>query len=105
MPFGLTSAPEVFMNLMNRVCKSYLDKFVIVFIDNNFTYSSRIKEYEEHLRLILKLLKNEELYAKFFKCEFWLLKVRFLTRAVNSQGIHEDSTNDLSKVALGYRNI
>ncbi|GJT44190.1 putative reverse transcriptase domain-containing protein [Tanacetum coccineum] len=91
MPFGLTSTPEVFMNLMNRVCKLYLDKFVIVFIDDIFTYSSRNKEYEEHLRLILKLLKNKELYAKFSKCEFWLPKVQFLAHVIDSQGIHGDS--------------
>nr|GEU48218.1 putative reverse transcriptase domain-containing protein [Tanacetum cinerariifolium] len=65
MPFGLTSAPEVFMDLMNRFCKPYLDKFMIVFIDDIFNYSSRNKEYEEHLRLILKFLKNKESYAKF----------------------------------------
>ncbi|GKB88421.1 hypothetical protein Tco_0960693 [Tanacetum coccineum] len=66
------------MDLMNRVYKPYLDKFVIVFIEDIFICSSKNKEYEEHLRLILGLLKNTELYAKFSKCEFWLLKVQFL---------------------------
>nr|GFB49395.1 putative reverse transcriptase domain-containing protein [Tanacetum cinerariifolium] len=75
MPFRLTNAPAVFMNLMNRVCKPYLDKFVIVFIDDILIYSKDKKEHEEHLRQILKLLKKEELYTKFSKCEFGIPKV------------------------------
>nr|GFC53986.1 putative reverse transcriptase domain-containing protein [Tanacetum cinerariifolium] len=70
MPFGLTNTPAVFMDLMNRVCKPYLDKFVIVFIDDILIYSNNKKEHEEHLRTILKLLKKEEVYDKFSKCEF-----------------------------------
>nr|GFB56215.1 putative reverse transcriptase domain-containing protein [Tanacetum cinerariifolium] len=70
MPFGLTNAPTVFMDLMTRVCKPYLDKFVIVFIDDILIYSKDEKEREEHLRQILELLKKEELYAKFSKCGF-----------------------------------
>nr|GFB96917.1 putative reverse transcriptase domain-containing protein [Tanacetum cinerariifolium] len=69
MPFGLTNASVVFIDLMNRVCKPYLDKFVIVFIDDILIYSKSKKEHEEHLRTILKLLKKEELYAKFSKCD------------------------------------
>nr|GEW13769.1 hypothetical protein [Tanacetum cinerariifolium] len=68
MPFGLTNAPVVFIDLMNRVCKPYLDKFMI--IDDILIYSKDEKDHEEHLRQILKLLKKEELYAKFSKCEF-----------------------------------
>ncbi|GKA12522.1 putative reverse transcriptase domain-containing protein [Tanacetum coccineum] len=78
MSFGLTNAPAMFMDLMNRVCKPYLDKFVIVFIDDILIYSKSKKEHEEHLRQILKLLKKEELYAKFSKCEFWISRVQFL---------------------------
>nr|GEU59972.1 reverse transcriptase [Tanacetum cinerariifolium] len=74
MPFGLTNAPEVFIDLINRVCKPYLDKFVIVFIDDILIYSKDEKEHEEHLKAILELLKKEELYAKFSKCEFWIPK-------------------------------
>nr|GFA46045.1 retrotransposon protein, putative, Ty3-gypsy subclass [Tanacetum cinerariifolium] len=74
MPFGLTNALAVFMDLMNRVCKPYLDKFVIVFIDDVLIYSKDEKEHEEHLKEILELIKKEKLYAKFSKCEFLILK-------------------------------
>ncbi|GJR50624.1 putative reverse transcriptase domain-containing protein [Tanacetum coccineum] len=74
MLFGLTNTPAVFMDLMNRVCKPYLDRFVIVFINDILIYSKSRKEHEGHLKLILRLLKKEELYAKFSKCGFWLSK-------------------------------
>nr|GEY27704.1 retrotransposon protein, putative, Ty3-gypsy subclass [Tanacetum cinerariifolium] len=87
MPFGLTNAPAVFMDLINRVCKPYLDKFMIVFIDDILIYSKNKKEHEQHLKLILELLKKEELYAKFSKCEFWILKVQFLRHVIDSKGL------------------
>ncbi|GJV14247.1 putative reverse transcriptase domain-containing protein [Tanacetum coccineum] len=90
MPFGLTNAPAVFMDLMNRVCKPYLDKFVIVFIDDILIYSKTKEDHEVHLGLVLELLRKEKLYAKFSKCEFWLQEVHFLGHVVNQNGIHVD---------------
>nr|GEV56806.1 putative reverse transcriptase domain-containing protein [Tanacetum cinerariifolium] len=90
MPFGLTNAPTVFMDLMNRVSKPYLDKVVIVFIDDILVYSKSKDEHEDHLRPVLKILKKEELYAEFSKCEFWLQEVQFLGHVVNQSGIHMD---------------
>ncbi|GKE92664.1 putative reverse transcriptase domain-containing protein, partial [Tanacetum coccineum] len=88
MPFGLTNAPKIFMDLMNRVCRSYLDKFVIVFIDDILIYSKIQEEHVEHLRLVLELLKKEIFHAKFSKCEFWLREVQFLGHVINGNGIH-----------------
>ncbi|GJT67626.1 putative reverse transcriptase domain-containing protein [Tanacetum coccineum] len=90
MPFGLTNAPAVFIDLMNRVCKPYLDKFMIIFIDDILIYSKNKQEHEEHLKLILEFLKKEQLYAKFSKCKFWIPKVQFLGHVIDNQGIHVD---------------
>ncbi|GJY40110.1 putative nucleotidyltransferase, ribonuclease H [Tanacetum coccineum] len=90
MPFGLTNAPAIFMDLMNRVCKPYLDKFVIVFIGDIFIYSKMKEDHENHLRLMLDLLRKSKLYAKFSKYEFWLQEEHFLGHVVNHDGIHMD---------------
>ncbi|GJS10417.1 putative reverse transcriptase domain-containing protein [Tanacetum coccineum] len=92
MPFGLTNAPAVFKDLMNRVCKPYFDKFVIVFIDDILIYSRNKEEHADHLRIILKLLRKEKLYAKFSKCDFWISIVQFLRHLIDSQGLHVDPT-------------
>ncbi|GJV81236.1 putative reverse transcriptase domain-containing protein [Tanacetum coccineum] len=78
------------MDLMNRVCKPYLDKFVIVFIDDILIYSRNEEEHANHLRMILELLKKEKLYAKFSKCDFWIRIVQFLGHLIDSQGLHVD---------------
>ncbi|PKA59580.1 RNA-directed DNA polymerase like [Apostasia shenzhenica] len=70
MSFGLTNAPAVFMDLMNRIFQPYLDKFIIVFIDDILIYSSNEEEHEEHLKIALKTLRDKKLYAKLSKCEF-----------------------------------
>ncbi|GJX88359.1 putative reverse transcriptase domain-containing protein [Tanacetum coccineum] len=90
MSFGLTNAPAVFMDLMNHVCKSYLDKFVIIFIDDILIYSRNEEEHANHLRIILELLRKEKLYAKFSKCDFWIRMVQFLGHLIDSQGLHVD---------------
>ena len=76
MPFGLTNAPAAFMDLMHRVFQPYLDKFVVVFVDDILIYFQSEWEHEYHLRIVLQLLRDHQLYAKFSKCEFWLTEVR-----------------------------
>ncbi|KAD3066910.1 hypothetical protein E3N88_34790 [Mikania micrantha] len=92
MSFGLTNTPAVFMGLMNRVCKPYLDKFVIAFIDDILIYSKTQEEQKEHLQLTLELLRQENLYAKLSKFKFWIWEVQFLGHVVNTQGIHVDKS-------------
>ena len=90
MSFGLTNAPTAFMSLMNKIFKSYLDLFVIVFIDDILIYSKSRKEHEEHLGIVLELLREKRLYAKFSKCEFLLDSVSFLGNVVSRDGVMVD---------------
>jgi hypothetical protein len=90
LPFGLTNAPTLFMDLMNRVFQPYLDKFVVVFIDDILVYSKSYEEHEQHLRQTLQTLRNRQLYAKLDKCDFWLKKVTFLGHVVSSECIFID---------------
>ncbi|KAA3461825.1 DNA/RNA polymerases superfamily protein [Gossypium australe] len=90
MPFGLTNAPAVFMDLMNRIFRPYLDRFVVVFIDDILIYSWDETDHAEHLRIVLQTLREKQLYAKFSKCEFWLHEVSFLGHIVSASGIRVD---------------
>ena len=90
MPFGLTNASAAFMDLMNRVFHEYLDRFVIVFIDDILIFSKSMEEHEEHLRIVFQILMEKKLYAKFKKCEFWLDQVVFLGYVISKAGIFVD---------------
>jgi hypothetical protein len=90
MPFGLTNTPAYFMYLMNKVFMEYLDKFVVVFIDDILVFSKMKEEHEKHLRLVLEKLRSNKLYTKFSKCEFWLTKVAFLEHVVSAGGLSVD---------------
>ena len=90
MSFGLTNAPAAFMDLMNGVFRPYLDSFVIVFIDDILIYSRTKEEHEHHLRIVLGILKEKKLYAKFSKCEVWLSSVVFLGHVVSKEDIMVD---------------
>ena len=90
MPFGLTNAPAAFMDLMHRIFQPYLDQFVVVFVDDILIYSQSKCEHEYHLRIVLQLLRDHQLYAKFSKCKFWLTKVRFLGHVVSALGVSVD---------------
>ncbi|GJR76182.1 putative reverse transcriptase domain-containing protein [Tanacetum coccineum] len=89
MPFGLTNAPAVFMDLMNCVCKLYLDKFLILFIDDILIYSHNKEEHADHLRIILELLRKLKLYAKFSKCDFWIKAVKNWASPTTPTEIHQ----------------
>ncbi|XP_060172736.1 uncharacterized protein LOC132603619 [Lycium barbarum] len=91
MSFGLTNAPAVFMDLMNRVFRPFLDMFVIVFIDDILVYSRSEAEHADHLRTVLGTLRHQELYAKFSKCEFWLSSVAFLGHIIGADGVRVDT--------------
>src|SRR3954465_3567661 len=92
MSFGLTNATAYFMNMMNKVLMEFLDKFVVVFIDDILVYSKNEQEHEEHLRLVLEKLREHKLYAKYSKCEFWLKELGFLGHVMSGEGIAVDPT-------------
>ena len=90
MPFGVTNAPPAFMDLMDQIFKTYLDEFVVVFIDDILIYSKNRLEHKHHLRTVLQILRERKLFAKLKKCEFWLDEVVFLGHVINKEGISVD---------------
>ena len=90
IPFWLTNAPEIFMDLMNRVFRPYVDQLFVVFIDDILVYSKDAQELEQHLRIVMETLKEKKLYARLSKCDFWLKKVSFLSHIVSTEGIRVD---------------
>ncbi|KAA3473382.1 DNA/RNA polymerases superfamily protein [Gossypium australe] len=90
MPFGLTNAPAIFMGLINRIFRPYLDRFFVVFIDDILIYSRDESEHAKHLRIVLQILRDKKLCAKFSKCEFWLREVKFLGHIVSTESIRVD---------------
>jgi len=90
MLFGLTNAPSVFMDLMNRVFHDYLDSFVVVFIDDILVYSTNPLKHKEHLKTVMEVLKEKKLFAKHRNCEFWLEEVFFLSHFMNNNGLAID---------------
>ena len=92
MPFGLPNALAAFMDLMNRVFRPYLDQFVVVFIDDILVYSRDEQEHDQHLKIMLQILREKKLYAKLSKCDFWLKEVSFLDHIVSTEDIRVDPT-------------
>jgi len=90
MPFGVTNAPGVFMEYMNRIFHAFLDRFVVVFIDDILIYSKSEEEHAEHLKTVLQVLREKKLYAKLSKCEFWLKEVSFLGHVISGDAIAVD---------------
>jgi hypothetical protein len=90
MSFGLTNAPTYFMYLMNKVFMEYLDKFIVVFIDDVLVYSRNEEEHMEHLHLVLQILREHQLYPKLSKCEFWLKQFSLLGHIILEGGISLD---------------
>jgi hypothetical protein len=97
MSFGLTNAPTFFMNLMNSVFMDYLDKFVVVFIDDILKYSQSEEEHADHLRMVLQRLREHQLYAKLSKCEFWISEVLFLGSEESGRHSELESANRCSR--------
>ena len=91
MPFGLTNMLTTFMDLMNCIFHLYLDPFIVVFVDDILTYSSLVGSHEEHLRIVLQLLREHRLHTKFRKCKFWLREMKFLGHVIFKSGVAVDS--------------
>ena len=90
MPFGLINAPVVFMDLMNRIFHQYLDQFVVIFIDDILIYSASEDEHRQHLKIVLQILREKQLFVKFKKCEFWLEEISFVGHIISGQRISVD---------------
>jgi hypothetical protein len=96
VPFGLTNAPNTFMCLMNNILSKFLDRFVLVFIDDIEIYSKNREEHEEHLKLLLQVLREHQLYAKFSKCDFFHKQVHYLGHVILEEGVAVDPGNIIS---------
>ena len=92
MPFRLTNAPTAFMDLMNKVFHPYLDQFIVVFIDDILVYSKDAQEHEHHLKIVLQILREKQLFAKLSKCDVWLKEVSFVGHIVSVEGIRVNPT-------------
>jgi hypothetical protein len=90
IPFGLTNTPTTFMCLMNNIFSQYLDKFVLIFIDDILIYSKTEEEHEQHLKIVLQTLREHKLYAKFDKCDFYQRKIQYLGHVISEDGIAVD---------------
>ena len=90
MPFGLTNVPAAFIDLMHRVFQPYLDQFLVFFIDDILIYSKTEEEHEDHMRTVLQALREHQLYAKFSKCKFWLIEMKFFGHVVSASGVLVD---------------
>jgi hypothetical protein len=87
IPFGLTNSPTTFMCLMNNIFSQYLDKFLVVFIDDILVYSKTKEEHDERLRIVLQTLRKHKLYTKFNKCDFYQKEIQYLGHVISSEGI------------------
>ena len=105
MPFGLTNALTTFMDLMHKIFKPYLYQFVVVFVDDILIYSQSEEEHEDHLRIVIQALREHQLYAKFIKCEFWLIDVRFLGHVVSASGCISGPGEGRSSYELGESEV
>ena len=108
MPFGVTNAPTIFMDLMNRVFSPFLNKFVVILTDDILIYSKKEEEHAEHLRIVLQTLRQEKLFAKLSKCEFWLKSVEFLGHIVSGRHLSRSQQGSggerLVRSKVGNRN-